>query len=237
MFGGIFVGFLVIGIAFAVYGFFNTRRRWDHSLAGAHSLLASPELAGRGVVKGKAADRDVTIELTTRGDGSSSESWTEIRAELRDVEMRLDLRPETPLESAVVLLSRAVDVKIGDRAMDAEFVIDGAPADAVRRVLDDATLRKQLLSLCPLELEQKGATLQIAKRGWLAPPALDTMLLSLVTLATRMEAVSGTRSREANAELEALAHARARRLSVRRTLLIALVVLFIGSCVLLTQLR
>jgi hypothetical protein len=230
----VFVAVFAIGIVCAVVGFIGTGRRWDRSLSHATALLESPELADRGVIKGRLGGRAVTIELTTRGKGSNSEAWTEIRVSHRDVPTKLALRPQTMIEDALVAMSRAVDVRVGDEPLDEAFVLDGAPADAVRRILDDASLRAKLLSLAPVEVDGRDAMIQIAKRGWLADERLQTLLSTVVTLAERLETYSMVEADvRAHAELVALAQARARRLGLRKGILAALVIGFVAAFVVL----
>ncbi len=232
------VAFFVVMVVWAVHGIVQTSRRFDRGVEQARALLTSPELADRGTVKGKIGEHDVSIRMTTRGGDSNAVAWTEIKVAHREVPMKLALRPQTLAESAIVAMSKAVDVQIDDEAMDRAFVIDGAPADAVKRVLDDSGLRRELLALMPVEVEDIGAALQIAKKGWVIDTKLESMLGAIMTLTTRVEALAsqpGAAYRDeqgltrVRAELDALALARARRLRLRKGLLVAFVATFIAA--------
>jgi hypothetical protein len=222
-----------ICIGWAIHGILEVDRRWDRSLADAQALLESAELGERGVVKGNVGGRATTIELTTRGGDSNAEAWTEIRVSHQSP-TKLALRPQTLPEEAVVAMSRAVDVRVGDGEFDDAFVVDGAPADEVRRILDDVSLRNELRALAPVEVEDRDAMIQIAKKGWLDGKLLEALLSAVVTLAARLDGTSLVLDARARSELAALAEARARRLRLRKRLLVAFIVCFVAAFVAMT---
>jgi hypothetical protein len=101
----------------------------------------------------------------TRGAGSSATSWTEITVTLRPgAPVQLSLRPQTRREERLRDEGLVIDLVLGDVAFDDAFVVEGAPADVVRALLDDA-LRAALLAARP-ELDLTDGKLDLAWMGW-----------------------------------------------------------------------
>jgi hypothetical protein len=125
------------------------------------------ELAGKlgGVstgasVLGRVRERRVSVRYTTRGEGSWSEAWTQVDAEL----------PSTfPLELIVAARRGfASDARLPAPDFHATFLVDGAPRSIVSELLD-SRLRQLLMSLHAqqVELETIAGTLRLSIRGWL----------------------------------------------------------------------
>jgi hypothetical protein len=76
--------------------------------------------------------------------------------------LTLDLRPENGAEQEAVQRGLAVDVEVGDRAFDRAFVVEAAPAEAVRALLDEPT-RAALVTLAPCRLTLADGALHVSK--------------------------------------------------------------------------
>jgi hypothetical protein len=145
-------------------------------------------------VVGRRHGVDVLLSLTTRGDSSNTQPWTEVRA---------DLPAKYPLELHVVHQDQGherdvrdgmmVDITVGNAAFDAAFVIEAAPTDVVRQLLDTDT-QQQLVNLFALGRHCKLETVREGERVLLAlhvPEWLDTLALAMPAI----ELVTGLASR------------------------------------------
>lgn len=122
----------------------------------------------------------VIFRLTERSLSDSSEQWTEIDV-AAPTDMVLVLRPPSMWDKHCADRELLTDVEVGDPAFDESFVIDGAPAGAVRLVLD-ADIRQRLMRLRPFELAtEHGAGLRMAKRGWLVDADVVRELIHVAT--------------------------------------------------------
>jgi hypothetical protein len=105
-------------------------------------------------VKGQAA-RD-EVRMTVDGVPVVLELTPEWRYPLRTrghvdlstTEVALSLRPQRPEDDGLIEKGLAVDLQIGDATFDAAFLVEGAPADVVLRLLDDR-VRTALLAARP----------------------------------------------------------------------------------------
>ena len=109
--------------------------------------------------------RDVRFSFVTRGAGSTSEAWTEVEVDVPHEPLVLGVRRQSEREEKLVTEGLAVDVEIGDEAIDRKYVIEGAPAAVVRRLFTEA-VRTLLGAVDPDEVETKPFGLVVARRGW-----------------------------------------------------------------------
>lgn len=78
--------------------------------------------------------------------GRSSELWTEVIVELpKHYPLELHLRRQLPRDRKRIDHGELIDVEVGDPAFDPQFLVEAAPAD-VTRVLLDPEVRGYLLS-------------------------------------------------------------------------------------------
>ncbi len=147
-------------------------------------------------VRGVWQELPVSVQLVMRSNGSYSETFTVLEAELgtaaRSVLLRL--RPATAAEVGQVRRGDLADVLLGDPGFDAAYVVEGAPAEAVRLLLD-AELRRAIVALgeCDLRVPSPDseARVQLVVRGWHArdPAPLSRALDVLARLAARTGAL------------------------------------------------
>lgn len=96
---------------------------------------------------GEIGDAQIAFRLTTRGSGKSTTYWTEVDAELPDkYPLRLFVRKHGWGDSGKVERGEMVDVVVGDPAFDEQFLVEAAPAE-IARILLDPRERSYLLSL------------------------------------------------------------------------------------------
>jgi hypothetical protein len=124
--------------------------------------------AARGTHRGLA----VTFTFDTRGSGSTSESWTVIDAEIpRMYPLEMHVRRHKRSDHKWIASGDMIDVEVGDPVFDPMFLVEAAPADVARILLDPET-RGYLASHGDLELDtcigDSGARLlRLAVRGWM----------------------------------------------------------------------
>jgi hypothetical protein len=141
----------------------------------AHLAVMAEHLGGqhdsRGMAWGSKLGPKVTYELTTRGAGSSAEYWTHIHVEVPAAyPLALHVRRQTGRDHRVIERGEMVDVVIGDPPFDEAFLIEAAPADVVR-VLLDSRIRNVLDAHKNVDLDtvtRDGARcISLGIQGWL----------------------------------------------------------------------
>src|ERR1019366_8135134 len=138
--------------------------------------------------------------------------------------LEMELRPETARELRNLEHGRAIDLVLGDDAFDDSFIVEAAPSDMARALLDRNT-RTALLAFHPCVLTLSGTELRFVKTGWLDEHAEIARVLALCAdVASRLGALPALvleqrlaprRARERSprdaSELAALHQARSRR--------------------------
>lgn len=112
----------------------------------------------------------VTYRFESRGSGSNTESWTEVDAEIPAAyPLILHVYRQRRSDQAKIDRNELVDVQLGDPVFDPLFVIESAPTDVVRLLIDPAT-RGFLVSHSQIELDTvtrgQHRLLRLAIRGW-----------------------------------------------------------------------
>ncbi len=134
---------------------------------------------------GTALGAKTTFDFATRGAGSSSENWTHIEVDVpKAYPLAIHVRRHTRSDQRVIARGDMVDLQIGDEAFDAAFLVEAAPGDVVRALLD-ADVRGLLSMHKEVDLETVDRTdgtrcIKLGLRGWLeeldaATPALGVM--------------------------------------------------------------
>lgn len=98
----------------------------------------------------------------------------------------LDLRRQTGEELEQVRAGRAVDVIVGDQGFDDAFIVEAAPSEVAKKLLDAET-RRMLLALQPVRLCVSQDTLWLNVVGVVGHVAIAKSMLELVlSLARRL---------------------------------------------------
>ncbi len=85
---------------------------------------------------GSSLGAKITLELATRGAGSSSENWTHIEADVPAVyPLAIHVRRHTRSDQRVIARGEMVDIIVGDQLFDDAFLVEAAPADVVRALI------------------------------------------------------------------------------------------------------
>ncbi len=96
----------------------------------------------------------------------------------------MDLRLQTGDELAQVRAGRAVDVIVGDQAFDDAFIVEAAPSEVAKKLLD-AEIRRMLLAMRPVRLGVAKDTLWLDVMGVVGHVAIARSMLELVLALTR----------------------------------------------------
>src|SRR5687768_5266619 len=122
----------------------------------------------------------VRFDFATRGDASASESWTEVTADLpRGYPLTLRVVPGEPQPDAVKR-GELVDIEVGEPVFDHAFIVEAAPTDVVRHLLDEPA-RAFLLQFGGVLATTKTASgaevLQLGIPGWDEDPVRASLLV------------------------------------------------------------
>jgi hypothetical protein len=113
----------------------------------------------------------VSYLFASRGTSSNSEAWTEIDVAIpRSYPLAIHIRRHVRGDLDKIASGDMIDVQVGDPVFDPLFLVEAAPADVVR-ILLDPELRGYLASHGQVELDtltdDSGASiLRLAMRGW-----------------------------------------------------------------------
>ena len=141
----------------------------------------------------------VNYRFVSRGSGSSTEQWTEVRAQIPDAyPLAIYIKRQGWLDRGRIERGEVVDVELSDAAFDARFLIEAAPATVVAKLLDTQA-RQFLMRQGEVTLETEdtdGKCLVLSVRGWVEdPPAAEHLVEELTRIVRRVrEAFEATNS-------------------------------------------
>jgi hypothetical protein len=133
----------------------------------------------------------VRVELVTRGTGKSAEAWTVLEAVLPDgYPLALHIRRHHWLGVTRVARGGVVDLPLGDAAFDKAFLVEAAPEDIARGLLDTSA-RDFLRHFRRVELDTVAIAdfkvLRLAIRGWIEDASAALVAIDfLVKLGVRV---------------------------------------------------
>lgn len=143
--------------------------------------------------------RNVTALYRKR---SEDEYETRVDCDLPSRPFALELRPQTAKEDAHIAAGKTIDVQVGDRLFDSIWVIEGAPADVVKRVLDDS-VRQRFGFLLADDLKQPNAgTMRLRAAGKRSSQWMIEAISVLVTIANSIDRAYDAADREAVAHAQ-----------------------------------
>jgi hypothetical protein len=160
------------------------QRARDHALVAALRALDEVETSGASVVSGRKRSHRVTVRCSFQ----YGFVWTMIDCELPDRPLDLVLwRQERALNKYWKREGRLVDIEVGDAAFDAEWIVEGAPADVVRRVLGPK-VRDELMRLWPYDVAQpEPRTLRLRANHIREPAWIGDGIDLLISIAEAIE--------------------------------------------------
>jgi hypothetical protein len=188
--------FLIVVVSGGLVAAVAVRHAGKRQRHAALSQIASV-LGGQGTATAAFGVRhgtSVRVELVTRGAGKSKEEWTVIDAAVPDAyPLAIHVRRQRWLDVSRIAHGGVVDLPLGDARFDEAFLVEAAPEDIVRALLD-ASARDFLLRFQRVELDTVSVAdfkvLRLAIRGWIedAPSAIDAIDF-LVRLGVRLRDV------------------------------------------------
>ena len=187
--GAGFFGLALFAVSFAGLIFYRWRQlvamRRGMMLAGAIDARIAGVDGAVGTIHGRLV-RYITVSGNKRGHG-----YTKASAPLPPgaAKFELHLKPERARDKELVERGEEVDVVVGEPVFDGAFVVEAAPADTARALLDAPT-RSMLRALSPCELHIARGQVEFRKGGVLIEPAEVSEIALLVGgLAARMPAL------------------------------------------------
>jgi hypothetical protein len=148
----VLIVFVAFAIAIAHTLATDSRRRERERFEAAAKAMDEIERRDGFGVSGFKDGRRVSVSWRKDGIGES----TLVACELPDVKFALELLPQGRGRERQIRDGEAIDVQLGDEAFDSCWMVEGAPADIVRRVLDAPT-RQRLTALGLNKLDQPSA--------------------------------------------------------------------------------
>jgi len=113
---------------------------------------------------------------------------TDIPSALR---FSLELRAQTSRERSLRDRGLAVDVVVGDPVFDEAFIVEGAPAEIIRELLNPE-LRQALLALRPVEVTTSAGTMVVASPGQIVDLVPARRLIAAAVALGRVRAASAS---------------------------------------------
>ena len=170
------------------------RNRVDAAAAAMDTVLARSSDEVRGIKDGCA----VSVRIYTE-QGRGARKWILVGCELPAAGLALELRRQGPLQKWQIRHGQAIDVKLGDPAFDDAWLVEGAPADIVRRVLDAET-RERLSALYMEGVAQPDDRhLLLRAEGWRDPQWIREAVAVMAKMATAVEPAFAASDSEASA--------------------------------------
>ena len=176
----------------------NRRERRRDTVLGQIAAHLGGQAQGASAI-GKIDGVAIVVRFGTRGSGSDTQPWTEIDVEVpRSYPLAIYLRRHAWLDKGRIERGDMIDVQLGDPAFDGAFLVEAAPEDVARALLD-ASARSFLSAHGRPELETVAEGelryLRFAVPGWLE---------DMATMATAIDQVAriGARVRTAYADVE-----------------------------------
>jgi hypothetical protein len=145
------------------------------------ALGASPVSSGN-TVMGSAGGTPLTYELRPGGKNTPSRTFCTALLPPDSPRLEMELRPQTPGELRHVEKGRAIDLILGDDAFDDAFIVEAAPSEVARELLDEP-IRAALLTFWPCRLTVAARELCFDKGGFIEQPGEVKRLLEMCVAA------------------------------------------------------
>lgn len=184
---------VVIVAAFVALAVYMRRRRLVAMRAGLFDAgAADARIAGMSSVTGTVQGRPLRYVVSGADFDRSPRKWvTTASASLPPgaALLEMHLTPQTSRDPDLVARGLEIDVTVGEPLFDAAFVVEAAPAETARAVLDAKT-RSTLRALLPCELHVAGGEVMFRKKDNLSEAFEVREVASLVAgVATRTGSV------------------------------------------------
>lgn len=199
---GAFVG--ILGIVVCVIWIFAAGASQAKRVIEVLAAVASKLDRGRHDTKqriatGEVDGVDVAFRYVVRGSGKHAQQWTEIEVAVPpQYPLRLFIRKHGWLDSGKIERGDMVDVVVGDRPFDDAFLVEAAPADVARILLDERE-RDYLLELAQrqwLEVTTERGEIRLSVRSWMVDlPDITRGIEAMVAIGGRLREAYATVAR------------------------------------------
>jgi hypothetical protein len=176
--------FILVTIVVVAVAIARNRAKRRDALQMVVELLGGQALSDDVSVSGSFEHVATAVRFGTRGSGKSAQSWTYVDCQLpAGYPLSLHLRRHRWLDDGKIERGEMVDVQIGDPSFDGAFLVEGAPAEVVRRLLV-AEVRAYLQAHDRVDVETRDqGWIRLAVHGWLYDRAA---LLEALRVASRL---------------------------------------------------
>jgi hypothetical protein len=195
----VFLVFVAIAAAVVVSAYGAKQERLRVVADELRALGAAPVSAGNAVM-GSAGGMAVTYELRPGGKNVPSRTFCTALIPPDCPRLEMDLRPQTTGELRHVEKGRAIDLILGDDAFDDAFIVEAAPSEVARAILDEP-IRAALLTFWPCRLTVAARELCFDKGGFIEQPGEVKRLLEMCVGACARLAALSTEMQEQQIEL------------------------------------
>jgi hypothetical protein len=185
------IAFVVGGLVVVVVAWANisARRVMNDRLFALAKTLGGHLTSGNSVA-GTYRHIQINYRFVTRGSGSNTEQWTEVRAQLPEAyPLAIHVRRQGWLDRGRIERGQVIDVELRDAAFDSRFLVEAAPAAVIAKLLDTQA-RQFLMRQAEATLETEdtdGKCLVLSVRGWIEdPPAAEHLVEELTRIVRRV---------------------------------------------------
>jgi hypothetical protein len=190
MFAVLFFAFVAAGGAWFVH---KTRDARLRVVEEAFRSLGGEPVRAHGGVEGRVKGHLLVLgtEMRTKNMPvtETSRTWCRVQLPAALPPFEMDLRPETRTEERDVERGLAIDLIVGDAAFDASFIVEAAPTDMAKALLDEPA-RTGLLAFHPCRMTIADGTLRFSKGAALDEYAEVRRVLELCShVASRLQSL------------------------------------------------
>jgi hypothetical protein len=141
---------------------------------------------------GQIAGANISFQFAVRGSGKHAQRWTEIDAEVpAKYPLAMLVRKHAWLDQGKIDRGEMVDVIVGDEAFDNRFLVEAAPADVARVLLDErargylmTVSEQRLVEITTQRPEGGDPVLRFACYGWIEDPTEASTAIEMITSIT-----------------------------------------------------
>jgi hypothetical protein len=172
----------------------DIRRRKRLLLDGAAGVMDKVDERDSKGIRGVKNGIEVLVNWGKDGEGRY---FTTVGCTLPHTKFALELWPQTEERQRRIQKGQMIDVQVGEPLFDLIWVVEGAPADVVRRVLDDR-VRAGLMGLGMEELAQPSQReLRLRARGLREPEWVEAAIAVMAQISAAVDPAIAASDRDA----------------------------------------
>lgn len=206
--------FLLALAALGVHGILQRRKRKRMFEAWGERLEIQNLVQLSSSIHGSVRGRGLAVRFISAS--KNTPAATEVEVTCQPCAVLFNLRRQDASELGAVQRGEAIDVLVGDPELDAAWIIEGAPAERVRRILSSPALRAGLVAFSQLDtprVDVEDGKLLLSRRGTeIGPDSIATERVELaLALAEAVVADAETALEPGELDVAAATYRTARR--------------------------